>query len=103
MAGKRYHNQQCRVREVRLFIRSRESVVCRRRKGEVLMMMMAFGSAVEAGKHVEFKGTDLLTIDLGSRKVMNATTSSDLLNYYRELGYPLGVWSANSSDASVSA
>lgn len=52
-------------------------------------------SNVTAGKYIEFKGTDLLTIDLASMKVMNATTSSDLLNYYRELGYPLGVWSAN--------
>ena len=48
-----------------------------------------------AGKYIEFKGTDLLTIDLENKKVMNATTSADLLNYYRALGYPLGVWSAN--------
>ena len=58
--------------------------------------MMQFGcSTVPAGKYIEFKGTDLLTIDLASGKVMNATTSSDLLNYYRQLGYPLGVWSAS--------
>lgn len=56
---------------------------------------VGYGSNVTAGKYIEFKGTDLLTIDLASMKVMNATTSSDLLNYYRELGYPLGVWSAN--------
>lgn len=48
-------------------------------------------STVTAGKAISFKGTDLLTIDLSSKKVMNVTTSADLLNYYRALGYPLGV------------
>lgn len=47
-----------------------------------------------AFKKIQFKGTDLLTIDLHTKKVMNATTSGDLLNYYRALGYPLGVWTA---------
>ena len=60
-------------------------------------------STVKAGTDIEFKGTDLLTIDLASRKVMNATTSSDLLNYYRALGWPLGVWSANETDVTVAS
>ncbi|KAL6713521.1 hypothetical protein ACLMJK_008986 [Lecanora helva] len=51
---------------------------------------IGYGSTVLAGKKIQFKGTDLLTIDLASKKVMNATTSADLLNYYRGLGYPLG-------------
>ena len=48
-------------------------------------------SKVPAGKYIEFKGTDLLTIDLASKKVANVTTSGDLLNDYRALGYDLGV------------
>lgn len=54
-------------------------------------------STVPAGKAIEFKGMDLLTIDLPSKKVMNVTTSGDLLNYYRALGYPLGVESVTNS------
>ena len=54
-------------------------------------------STVPAGKAIEFKGTDLLTIDLPSKKVMNVTTSGDLLNYYRALGYPLGVENATTT------
>ena len=52
-------------------------------------------STVREGTYSAFKGTDLLTIDLESRKVMNVTTSADLLNNYRALGYDLGVWSKN--------
>ena len=48
-------------------------------------------SNVPAGKYIEFKGTDLLTIDLASKKVDNVTTSGDLLNDFRALGYNLGV------------
>ncbi len=48
-------------------------------------------SNVPAGRYIEFKGTDLLTIDLASKKVENVTTSADLLNDYRALGYNLGV------------
>lgn len=48
-------------------------------------------STVMAGKYIEFKGTDLLTINLASKKVENVTTSADLLNDYRALGYNLGV------------
>jgi len=56
--------------------------------------MIGYGSTLPAGKKVNFRGSDLLTIDLASKKVMNATTSSDLLNYYRALDYHLGVWNA---------
>lgn len=48
-------------------------------------------STVAAGRLIQFKGTDLLTIDLASKKVENVTTSADLLNDYRALGYNLGV------------
>ena len=48
-------------------------------------------SKVPAGKFIKFKGTDLLTIDLASKKVENVTTSADLLNDFRALGYNLGV------------
>ena len=51
-------------------------------------------SHVKAGKKIQFKGTDLLTVDLGSRKIKEVYTSADLLNYYRALDYDLGVWSA---------
>ncbi|KAI4210876.1 MAG: hypothetical protein LQ351_006280 [Letrouitia transgressa] len=54
---------------------------------------VGYGSSVKAGKHIQFKGTDLLTVDLASRKVKEVTTSADLLNYYRALDYDLGVWS----------
>lgn len=48
-------------------------------------------SKVPADKQINFEGTDLLTIDLESRKVRNATGSSDLLVFYQKLGYDLGV------------
>lgn len=48
-------------------------------------------SNVPARTYIEFKGTDLLTIDLASKKVENVTTSADLLNDFRALGYNLGV------------
>ena len=48
-------------------------------------------SNVPAGKFIQFKGTDLLTVDLASKKVANVTTSADLLNDFRALGYNLGV------------
>lgn len=48
-------------------------------------------SKVPTGVKIEFKGTDLLTVDLASKKVENVTTSADLLNDYRALGYDLGV------------
>lgn len=54
--------------------------------------MIGYGSNVGAGRRLSFRGTDLLTVELGSRKVMNVTTSADLLGCYRGLGYDLGVW-----------
>lgn len=33
-----------------------------------------------------FSGIDLLTVDLGSRMVSNAETSSDRINYYSAMG-----------------
>ncbi len=33
-----------------------------------------------------FSGIDLLTVDLASRKVSNAETSSDRINYYAAVG-----------------
>ena len=47
-------------------------------------------SKVPAGKFIQFKGTDLLTVDLASKRVSNVTTSADLLNDFRALGYNLG-------------
>ena len=52
---------------------------------------MGLNSEVPAGKFIQFKGTDLLTVDLASKKVANVTTSADLLNDFRALGYNLGV------------
>lgn len=63
-------------------------VVINQRKSERMLTDL---STVPAGKAISFKGTDLLTIDLPTKKIMNVTTSADLLNYYRALGYPLGV------------
>ena len=52
---------------------------------------MGLNSKIPAGKFIQFKGTDLLTVDLASKKVANVTTSADLLNDFRALGYNLGV------------
>jgi hypothetical protein len=38
------------------------------------------------GTPVLFSGIDLLTVDLGSRLVSNAETSSDRINYYTAIG-----------------
>lgn len=103
MAGKRHYNQRCRVREVIALPFPPKKAILESFRSQNSRKADEFNSTVQAGQQIAFKGTDLLTIDLGSKKVMNATTSSDLLNYYRELGYPLGVWSANTSDESVSA
>jgi hypothetical protein len=43
-------------------------------------------STAKAGTPVLFSGIDLLTIDLESRKVSNAETSADRLNYYAAVG-----------------
>ena len=52
---------------------------------------LRLNSKVPAGRFIQFKGTDLLTVDLASKKVANVTTSADLLNDFRALGYNLGV------------
>ncbi|EME41557.1 hypothetical protein DOTSEDRAFT_112489, partial [Dothistroma septosporum NZE10] len=41
---------------------------------------------VPVGTGVRYLGTDYLQVDLGTRLIYNATSSSDLLNYYRQLG-----------------
>lgn len=38
------------------------------------------------GTNIEYKGTDYLLIDLTTRLIYNVTSSSDLLNYYSQLG-----------------
>lgn len=43
-------------------------------------------STAKAGTPVLFSGIDLLTVDLPSRKVSVAETSSDRLNYYAAVG-----------------
>lgn len=41
---------------------------------------------VPVGTQIEYKGTDYLRIDLSTRLIYNVTSSSDLLNYYTQLG-----------------
>jgi hypothetical protein len=41
----------------------------------------------QPGTPVLFSGIDLLTVDLGSRLVSNAETSSDRINYYSAIGF----------------
>jgi hypothetical protein len=41
---------------------------------------------VPAGTYLEFKGNDIITVELGSRLVSNATSSGDWINLARELG-----------------
>jgi hypothetical protein len=43
-------------------------------------------SAAKQGTPVMFSGIDLLTVDLGSKMVSNAETSSDRMNYYSTIG-----------------
>jgi hypothetical protein len=38
------------------------------------------------GKNVRDKGNDYLAVDLSTRPIYNATSSSDLLNFYSQLG-----------------
>lgn len=44
-------------------------------------------STAKAGTRVQHSGIDLLTVDLSSRRVSNAETSSDRINYYAALGF----------------
>ena len=41
---------------------------------------------VPVGTNVTYKGIDYLQVDLATRLVYNATSSSDLVNYYTALG-----------------
>ncbi|KAF2215697.1 hypothetical protein CERZMDRAFT_94096 [Cercospora zeae-maydis SCOH1-5] len=41
---------------------------------------------VPVGTAIRYLGTDYLQVDLATRLIYNATSSSDLLNYYKQLG-----------------
>jgi hypothetical protein len=41
---------------------------------------------VDVGTPITYQGTDYLQVDLRSRLIYNVTSSSDLLNYYIQLG-----------------
>jgi hypothetical protein len=41
---------------------------------------------VPVGTPITYFGTDYLEVDLATRLIYNATSSSDLLNYYKQLG-----------------
>ena len=41
---------------------------------------------VPVGTPIRYKGNDYLAVDLSTRLLYNATSSSDLLNYYTQLG-----------------
>ena len=69
-----------------------DRIALRWQQNVVTTAEIGYGSRVAAGKHISFRGTDLLTVDLGSKKVSNVTTSADLLSYHRFLGYDLGVF-----------
>ena len=43
-------------------------------------------STAKVGTAIEYKGNDYLAIDLSTRLIYNATSSSDLLNFYIQLG-----------------
>lgn len=38
------------------------------------------------GTPISYRGTDYLKVDLQTRLIYNSTSSSDLLNYYKQLG-----------------
>lgn len=38
------------------------------------------------GTNIDYKGNDYLAVDLSTRLIYNATSSSDLLNFYSQLG-----------------
>ncbi|SMQ49320.1 unnamed protein product [Zymoseptoria tritici ST99CH_3D7] len=42
---------------------------------------------VPVGTPITYFGTDYLEVDLATRLIYNATSSSDLPNYYKQLGY----------------
>ena len=43
-------------------------------------------STVPVGAKVQYLGTHFLQVDAGTRLIGDATSSSDLSNYYRQLG-----------------
>ena len=49
-------------------------------KMTMLWLTVAFSTPIE------YKGTDYLQVDLSTRLIFNVTSSSDLLNYYIQLG-----------------
>lgn len=54
--------------------------------GVLSSRMLTASSTVSVGTPIEYKGTDYLLIDLTTRLIYNVTSSSDLLNYYTQLG-----------------
>jgi hypothetical protein len=53
---------------------------------DLLILYSSLSSTAKPGTKIQFSGIDLLTIDLASRKVSNAETSSDRVNYYAAIG-----------------
>eukprot|EP01099_Mayorella_cantabrigiensis_P008498 TRINITY_DN7995_c0_g1_i1.p1 TRINITY_DN7995_c0_g1~~TRINITY_DN7995_c0_g1_i1.p1 ORF type:complete len:189 (-),score=9.73 TRINITY_DN7995_c0_g1_i1:257-823(-) len=45
-----------------------------------------YNATVPAGTYLEFKGTDIISVDLDTMLVFNATSSGDWINLARELG-----------------
>jgi len=45
-----------------------------------------YDSTVPAGTYLEFKGNDIVQVDLSTRLIFNATSSGDWINLARELG-----------------
>ncbi|CZT15490.1 uncharacterized protein RCC_12332 [Ramularia collo-cygni] len=50
------------------------------------MSAMAENVTVPVGTPITYFGTDYLEVDLATRLIYSATSSSDLLNYYKQLG-----------------
>lgn len=50
------------------------------------LTILSMCRTVPVGTPIEYKGTDYLLIDLSTRLIYNVTSSSDLLNYYTQLG-----------------
>lgn len=51
-----------------------------------MLILMGAGRTVVEGTPIHYYGTDYLRVDLETRLIYNATSSSDLLNYYMQLG-----------------
>jgi hypothetical protein len=61
-------------------------VLVSQRRGLTDELELGDSRTAKAGTQIQFSGIDLLTIDLGSRMVTEATTSSDRINYYSVVG-----------------